>query len=164
MQSVTNAVLVYYTKLHIIAKLRNNNIDHTHSNEEVKKVDVETGPSDIGQSVAESLERTDPKPIRRSQLCVLGLGEWKIPSISTFQQQLFHSTVEDLTNLNSLGLRGVQTSIASKYTDIPIFFTEIEHNLQTGNTEESSIRKGVASAVTNGRYGNIYAEYKVLLP
>ena len=49
---------------------------HTHGNEEVKKVDIEAGPPDIGQSVAESLERTDPKPIRRSQLRVLGFGRF----------------------------------------------------------------------------------------
>ena len=41
----------------------------------MKEVDIEGGLPDIGQSVTESLERTDPEPIRRSQLGVL--GEWE---------------------------------------------------------------------------------------
>ena len=58
-------------------------LQHTHGDKKVEEVDIEGGLPDSGQSVTESLERTDPEPIRRSQLGVLGERENEHLTITT---------------------------------------------------------------------------------
>ena len=49
----------------------------------MEEVDVEGGSPDVGQSIAESLERADSEPIRRAQLRALRCSMGMKPAYAT---------------------------------------------------------------------------------